>query len=195
MLHTLLYMPFKGGALACWFPRNGWGDFSTTVPGWHFLAPMQILEMTLLKPSFVDFVISVPSLQALCSSTLSITLPQKAAVTLLLSSFPVQSHPYKVSHSAGKRCLCPALVRQIPSLPGRPCKQRLMVVEHKTLVANTSSTNNWCTLSVPPSSPFPLISRIKETLPMPWQSTSELCSHYTSKTDTVCNTTHTNLYL
>lgn len=49
-------------------------DFSTAGPCRHFLANLQVLEMTLLNPCFVDVVIPLCHITlALCSTTLSVT--------------------------------------------------------------------------------------------------------------------------
>lgn len=59
---------------ACWFPRMGLGSFPIMVPCMHFLAYMQVHEVTPLKPCSADFVfLSFLSCQVLCLSTLSIT--------------------------------------------------------------------------------------------------------------------------
>lgn len=66
-------------------------------------------------------------------------------------------------------------------------------------VVNTSSTNNcWCAFPVPFSShSFPLLVGSRRPAPKPlrpWQLPPELCSQYKCKTNTVCNTKHTDLY-
>lgn len=45
------------GTKACWFPIKGFGDSSVTVPCRHFLAYMQMLQVSPIQPHFVDFVI------------------------------------------------------------------------------------------------------------------------------------------
>lgn len=145
------------GTPACWFPRNGFGDFSIMLPGRHFLASTQMREVTLLKPCYVDFVIPLshhcgsfahpPVRRSLAGLLVTLSRPHRSQLKALLtrSAILLAKTPLSCLSEVG-----PISPRQTLQRESHGCRTQ-------SPVANTSSTTNcWCAVPAPSSShPFP----------------------------------------